>query len=258
VTLDQKIIYEQPLSERVRTFLRLDFLFRLTDHHLKGSTEWDIRSALNSLLDINDLISRTDIKNELIKELEKDSSVLGSWKQNPDVDAERLDIILADIRNFLDKLRDPGYQPGLSLKQNELVNAIKQRNAMLGGSCSFDLPAYHQWLHRDPELQRSALESWQDDLRTIKKGTFLVLNLIRNSSNPSQETAIQGNYQRSLEQNSNYQLIRIMLPSSSHFFPEISAGKHRFSVRFMEQSDSRYRPVQTDSDVEFRLQCCTL
>jgi len=256
--VDQKLTYEQPLNERVRTMLRLDFLFRLADHHLQGSTEWDTRSALNSLLDINDLISRTDIKNELIKELERDAAVLRNWQKNPEVDPDRLDIVLTDIHKFLENLRDTTCQPGLALKQNELVSAVKQRNAMLGGSCNFDLPAYHQWLHRPDVVQQAALEHWQDDLRIIKKSTFLALNLIRNSSTATLEIATQGMFQKSLEQNANYQLIRIILPADSAYFPEISAGKHRFSVRFMEQADTMCRPNQTDADVEFKLQCCTL
>ncbi len=28
--------------------------------------------------------------------------------------------------------------------------AIKQRTAIPGGVCEFDLPAYHWWLHQDP------------------------------------------------------------------------------------------------------------
>jgi cell division protein ZapD len=256
--VDHKLTYEQPLNERVRTMLRLDFLFRLADHHLQGSTEWDTRSALNSLLDINDLVSRTDIKNELIKELERDAAILRNWQKNPEVDPDRLDIVLTDIHKYLENLRDTSCQPGLALKQNELVSAVKQRNAMLGGSCNFDLPAYHQWLHRPDVIQQAALEHWQDDLRIIKKSTFLALNLIRNSSTATVEIATQGMFQKSLEQNANYQLIRIILPADSPYFPEISAGKHRFSVRFMEQPDTMCRPNQTDADVKFKLQCCTL
>ena len=37
-TVHGKITYEQPLNERVRTFLRLEFLFKQVKHHLHGRT----------------------------------------------------------------------------------------------------------------------------------------------------------------------------------------------------------------------------
>ena len=50
--MTQKIIYEQPLNERIRTFLRLEFLFAQASHHLHESSLWDSRCTLNSTLDI--------------------------------------------------------------------------------------------------------------------------------------------------------------------------------------------------------------
>lgn len=256
--MQQNIIYEQPLSERIRSFLRLDFLFRLTDHCLDGTTEWDSRATIDCLLDINDLLGRTDIKNELIKELEKDSSTLRTLKQNPGVDLERLEMILGNIQKYLESLRDQAYQPGQSLKQDELITSIRQRNAILGGSCNFDLPGYHQWLSRPLSFQKQSLLNWREDLEIIKQSTYLALNLLRNSNSPSNEIARNGFFQRPLEPNSNCQLIRIILPAGSNYFPETSAGKHRFSIRFMEQADTLNRPVQVDADIDFKLQCCGL
>jgi cell division protein ZapD len=253
-----QITYEQPLNERIRTLLRLDHLFKLAEHHMGGGSEWNVRSVLNTLLDINELIGRTDIKSELIKELERDLGTFKALQRNPGVDLKRLDLVLNDLQNYLEELRDANCQPGQLLKQDELVNSIKQRNVISGGTCNFDLPAYHQWLHRPLEVHRQQLEAWQQDLRIVRKSTLLVLNLIRNSSNPAVEIADKGFFQKSLELNSSCQLIRVVLPSSVSYYPEISAGKHRVTVRFMEQPDTMQRPVQTELNVEFNLHCCIL
>ncbi len=256
--MNPDIIYEQPLNERTRTFLRLDFLFNLARYHLQGTNVWDIRSALNCLLDISDLIARTDIKTELIKELERHSSTLHALQQNPGVDLKTLDHILDDIQQYLGLLRDKDCQPGNALRQDELISSIKQRNAILGGSCNFDLPAYHQWLNRSLDCQTESLERWQEDMEIIRKSIYLILDLVRNSSNPSSESAVGGFFQRPLDQGTNCQLIRIVLPADANQYPEVSAGKHRFTIRFMEQPDTRNRPVQTDQDVNFELHCCIL
>ena len=55
---------------------------------------------------------------------------------------------------------------------------------------------------------------------------------------------------------SGCQLVRVMLPRDSDLFPEISGGKHRFTVRFLHQPDFTARPQQTAADVEFAMQCC--
>ncbi len=256
--MNTEITYEQPLNERIRTFLRLEYLFRLADHYMIGKTEWDVRSVLDTLLDLTDLISRTDIKNELIKELERHAALFRALQKNPGVDPRRLDLVLNDIHKYLEGLRDMYCQPGQLLKQNELVSSIRQRNAISGGTCNFDLPAYHLWLNRPLAYQHQYLEEWQKDLAIIKSSILLILNLVRNSSNPQMEIASKGFFQKSMEQNSNCQLIRVMMDEKSPFFPEISAGKHRVTIRFMEQSDTTSRPVQTDLDVDFGLHCCLL
>ena len=69
--MPDKLIYEQPLNERIRSFLRLEFLFQQVRHHLEGSTEWDSRSALSSLLESMAIFRRSDLKSEVIKEVEK-------------------------------------------------------------------------------------------------------------------------------------------------------------------------------------------
>ena len=42
------------------------------------------------MLEVSDLLNRSDIKGELIKELERDSSVLAALRDNPGVDATTL------------------------------------------------------------------------------------------------------------------------------------------------------------------------
>jgi len=256
--VNKGIIYEQPLNERIRTFLRLEYLFTLADHYMIGDAEWDNRSLLDTLLDITDLISRTDIKNELLKELERLATTLRQLQKNPGVDPDRLELVLNDIHKFIEKLRDTYCLPGQALKQNELVSSIKQRNTISGGTCNFDLPAFHQWLNRPLEYRRKYLEEWQKDLVIIKNSVVLILNLIRNSSHPTTETAIKGFFQKAMEQNTTCQLILVVTPSDSVYFPEISAGKHRVTIRFMEQADTTIRSIQTETDVNFKLHCCLL
>ena len=46
------VIYEQPLNERMRTFLRLEFLYTQATYHSELPSPWSTRAAVASLLEI--------------------------------------------------------------------------------------------------------------------------------------------------------------------------------------------------------------
>src|SRR5690606_14479866 len=135
---------------------------------------------------------------------------------------------LAELNRQLVELRDAGCQPGQYLRSDELVQSVRQRNAIPGGTCNFDLPGFHHWLHRSPEDRRAQLEQWQADLQPIRGGLKLALHLIRNSSTPTRESAERGFFQKPMDSGAACQLVRVLLPAGSKYYPEISAGRHRF------------------------------
>jgi cell division protein ZapD len=52
-------------------------------------------------------------------------------------------------------------------------------------------------------------------------------------------------------------LLRVGLRRTQPYFAEISGGKHRFTIRFMNSNASE-RPTQSEEDVAFQLTCCIL
>ena len=86
----------------------------------------------------------------------------------------------------------------------------------------------------------------------------MILRLIRESSNPRQVTATGGFYQQQLDSGTPVQLVRVVMPFAADVFPEISGGKHRFTVRFSSQRQTGSRPTQSQDDIRFELQCCGL
>lgn len=256
--MNDPLIYEQPLNERVRTLLRIEYLFDRIGHHSESSDAWDARFTVSLLIELNELLKRSDIKAELTKELERHQSVLSALQSDPRVDKVRLKKVLGDVSETLSGLRDKDFEPGALLNSDELISSIKQRDSVAGGACNFDLPAYHYWLNKPAKTRQRHLREWQEDFLSIRKGTILALNIIRSNANPSRETATGGAFQKSIETTTTSQLIRILLPRDSEYFPEISGGKHRFSVRFMQQTLTADRSVQSGEDVEFELHFCVL
>ncbi|MGR8921382.1 MAG: cell division protein ZapD [Gammaproteobacteria bacterium] len=250
------VVYEQPLNERMRNCLRLEHLFQAVEAGIRGGSAWDARNAVARMLEICDFLVRTDVKGELIKELERNAGVLDGLRHKPGVSERALDATLDDISRVLARLKPSDYQPGTKLRGDELANQVRQRLSIPGGTCSFDVPALHFWLHGDPTIRSAHLADWMADLRVIEQATATILKLVRESTVPRHETAPKGFFQQQVESGGQVQIVRVVMPPSATVFPEISGGKHRFTVRFYAQPETGARPVQIEQDVDFELQCC--
>ena len=252
------ISFEQPLSERVRTMLRLEFLFTRAQEALAIQGIWSTRTAVECLIDVMSVLGRTDLKKELIKELERHAVTLDSLARNPKVDPQRLGQIQEQVAQFLSRLKGSEVGFGHALRHNEMFNSVRQRSSIPAGTCDFDLPAYHHWLKSDPQGNRAELAQWLGHFDLLREATDLCLNLVRESGITSNEQAQGGMFQRTLETATPCQMIRVRIPIDNLMFPEISAGRHRFTVRFMQQPDPAERAVQAQADVDFQLVCCVI
>ncbi len=250
-------IYEHPLNERLRFFLRLEFLFRLARHNLRGDAVWDSHNSLTALLEILSIVSRVDMKTEVIKELDRINSTLTALTQTPGVNTDTLDQLLTTLGGFKTQLHSMDGQLAQELRENELFKLVIQRSGIPGGLCDFDLPPYRHWLKQPADVRIEKLRYWLGTLDTLRLSVELMLKLIRESADTVPQVATGGNYQQNLNTDTPYQLIRVWLPANSPYFVEISAGKHRFTARFLNASDT-IRPAQTDVDVEFHISCCAL
>ncbi|GAB4358174.1 MAG: cell division protein ZapD [Gammaproteobacteria bacterium] len=256
-TVSKKAIYEQPLSERMRTLLRLESLFQSGLHHAKGRSVWDSRASMNSLLEILSIVSRSDLKSEIIKELERHSANLVAMQNNPQVDKERLIEIVQRLDSLASRLHSHQGQIAQNLRHNEFLSSIRQRSAIPGGTCAFDLPAYYHWLQESAPERVEQLMAWYGEFSLLRSGVDIILELTRSSSTPTLEVATNGFYQQPLPPNLPCHMLRVTVPRTSPYYAEISGSRHRFTIRFMEASVSG-RAVQTSDNVEFELTRCIL
>ncbi len=250
--------YELPLNERVRTFMRLEHLFARIHRHTEGGDPWDSRAALTGLLEVLAILGRGDVRSDVLREMERQGQTLARLKNRSGVDSTRLGSILESLEKLRGKLDASEAQVGRTLKDNEFLGALRQRSAIPGGTCGFDLPSLQHWLSLPADVRRRQLQHWLEQLAALDRSIRLVLMLLRESAAPTRETASSGLFQRTLESGASCQLIRVLLDEGTAAFPEISGGKHRFTIRFLEQPDVTQRPRQLQRDVAFQLACCQL
>ena len=249
-------IYEQPLNERMRTFLRLEFLYRQMLYQAEQESSWASRSTLNSLLDILSILSRGDVRGDVLKELERQLFILERLNQSQDIDMGRLQGVMKNLQTLRGSLSTIGPKYLQPLRDSEFLNAIRHRSSIPGGTCAFDIPEFTHWLRQDYGRRSDDIANWVEIVRPLCEAVLGLLWLIRNSKQPSRESARAGVYQHSMKRETINGLIRISLPAGATLFPEVSGGQHRFSVRLMHWHPGDERPVQTDQDVEFDLTVC--
>lgn len=250
------IAYEQPLNERVRTLLRLEFLYCQGRFGIAGESQWHSRLALSTLIEVMDLLSRGDLRSELQKELARLSNTLQALQQTPTVDPDRLRAILSECDRLSERLRAGPYAIGREIKGNDFLKAVAQRSSISGGTCSFDLPVYHRWLHLPPEVRRADLELWFGGFDTVAEATALILRLLRESADATPEVASGGTFQASLDRAIPYQMLRVIVTQGIQYFPEISGNRHFCNIRFLEQTSTQDQPRPVSTDIEFRLERC--
>lgn len=248
--------YELPLSERMRTFLRLEFLYQQMLYNGEDESGWATRATITTLLDILAILSRGDVRGEVHKELDHQINALQRFQSQPRVDKKRLDNLIKNLLESRGEVSDIGTQFLQPIKDSEFLRAIKHRNSIPGGTCEFDLPEYNHWLRQSYERREQDLAQWIAAIRPLCDAVVEVLWLIRESAEPAEKTAINGMFQHSMQKDVNCRLLRVILTDNSTLFPEISGSQHRFTVRFLEWSTIDSRAVQTGHDVAFQLAIC--
>jgi len=253
ITKPDHVCFEQPLTERMRTFLRLEFLYDQARFHCEGSSQHSARATVSSILEMLVILGRGDLRAEVIKELERQSERLAQFRRTPGVDAERLNGLIADLELLKNRLAGIGSQFLQPLKDSDFLSAIKHRSAIPGGTCSFDMPDYGYWL-RLPSVERAKqLTKWLDTLSPLCAAVAELLWLAREASSPTNCVAESGFYQHNLDRNVQLNMVRVEVARGAGLFPEISAGRHRFTIRFVQWQGVHTRPIQTSANVPFSL-----
>ncbi len=255
--MSDTLIFEQPLNEKCRLLLRVAHLFDQLDFHLPQADRWHTRAALQALLDIASILARADIKPELLKELDFYNAVLSRVAPGPQVDTGVLQQVIDELRATHAALASQPGQLGEQLRKDDFLSSVYQRSAIPGGTSDFDLPQLHQWLQQDHARRLTFLQAWCEQIQAVRSAVNLLLRMIRHSTTFVPNQAVRGFFQQNLDRDLKIQMVRVALPATSELFAEISGGRHRFSIRFM-QSEPERSATQTDQDITFRLNICSV
>ncbi len=249
------ILYEYPFNERIRTYLRLEHLFRRLGQLVPRDHPIDHHYALTTLFEVMDVAARADLKSDVMKDLEKQKNALSALRGNPGIAMEKLDEVIAKLDDCFATLNNLPGKVGLALVDNEWLMSVRSRVGIPGGTCEFDLPAYYAWQHRSAPERRADVERWASTLSPLAESIHLLLRLLRDSGNPQKVMAIAGQLQQTLPTGRSFQLLRLRINPQMGLVPEISANRLIVSVRLMRQHAADKLMVSVD-DAAFELTLC--
>ncbi len=250
------ILYEYPFSEKIRSFLRLEFLFQRLSffhQHFASSPEND-EALLGALFDIMEVCERGDARNTLLQELDKQKLTLQSYRSYPDINLVAIESALVDLNRVSRELHDAG-KIGRAARDCEWLAKIKNRYVVPGGLSSTEFPAYHGWMLGDHVQRQAVVDAWVASFNPLSEAVNSLLHFIRASREPEYVTTPpSGVFERALR-GQPFQLIRVWVPASGGIYPEISANKHVTFVR-LYQLNERLEPQLVTKPISLKIAFC--
>lgn len=243
------VLFEYPLNEKMRTWLRIEYLLQQLTGSMPVSNPVSALSFFRGIADLLDIFDRGDMRADLVKELDRQQHKLQSWLNVSGVDTAR-------VTELQQKLKSQSVQlltaprMGQQLREDRFISQVRQRLSIPGGCCSFDLPALHIWLNLPDNERQIQTEEWYDTLRPLQESLTSVLELIRQSGSFQPQISLNGFFQDTAE---DADLLRLTLDSAVTLYPQISGHKNRYAIRFLPMDTGE---SEIPSRLSFELACC--
>lgn len=249
------ILYEYPFNERIRTYLRLQQLFNRLGLLIQREDALDHHFALSTLFEIMEVGTRSELKSEVLKDLERQKQLYTGYRGNPAISEKALDDLIGQLDDHFEVLNQVSGRIGQSLTENDFLMSLRSRTVIPGGTCEFDLPAYHAWKHHDAVTRIRDLQHWTAVFAPLAQSIQLLLQMLRETGSSQKVMAASGLLQQNLPQGRTFQLLRLKIDPSLGITPEISCNRLLVVIRMLrQQDDGKLVPVQ--DDVPFELALC--
>jgi len=250
----QVILYEYPFNERIRTYLRLEQLFRRLGELASRQSPLDHHFAIQTIFEIMDVAARADMKSDVLKDLDRQKAQLNAYRGNPAISEHALNEVISQIDHCFNQLSELNGKTGQSLTENDWLMSIRSRIGIPGGTCEFDLPAYFHWQHLGAAERQADLQRWMMPLMPLAEAIVLLLKMLRDSGSAQKVVAPGGQFQQNLPQGRTFQLLRLRMDPRTGMVPEISGNRLMLSVRLLRLGeDTRLHPVGDDGSFELTL-----
>lgn len=237
------IVYEYPLNERVRILMRLEHLGNTLEELLRRGDALSHHHALDTMFQIADVCEqRTDLKSEILKELERYRQTILSYKGIESLE-QRVNQLLTQIDQCYSDFNAQSGNLSAELNSHEWLLSVRGRIHIPAGLCAFDHPSYFTWQHQSSEQRGRDMQIWMQALQPIMACVRLLMRLLRDTEVAQKVMTQEGIYQQSLNTGKNYQLLRVSMQPNMQLVPAISAHRLMVTIRMMRLEGEKMQPA---------------
>jgi cell division protein ZapD len=249
---NQVSLYEEPVQEKIRKFIKIEFLLNKIYYFKGKDNKSENYISLLALCELYEILSRSDIKSELIREIETQNTYLQKIKEIPQADSSKLNSVLEKQSQLLKLIYSIEINYLDHLERDILFKTILKNSFTQLQPASIDF-----WLSRDILNRETQIDLWLEPLIFIKRSIDFILEVIRKSGRFEDRVAEKGFFMEKLDPKKNILLVRVTLTSDLYYYPQISVGKQRLTIMFMTKDD-RNNLVPHQEDLTFILTTCSL
>ncbi|NDF78825.1 MAG: cell division protein ZapD, partial [Betaproteobacteria bacterium] len=233
----------------------LEHLFFRLGELMGRSSATDHHFAITTVFEIIEVGARAELKTDVLKDLEKQKHLLAAYRGNPAISEKALDQVIGQLDACFAALKDQPGKLGSTLSEIDWLMSLRSRAAIPGGTCEFDLPAYHAWQHHTPAARQANLYAWSQHFSPLATSIQLMLKMLRESGSTQKVMATGGQLQQNLPQGRNFQLLRLRMDDSLNLTPEISCNRLLVVIRLMQQQEDG-KLLASKEDTPFEMTLC--
>lgn len=248
-------IYEIPLNNRIRHFLRYEYLVNEIEARLTSEEDYAVIEILRLLHNLIEINTNNDMRSEVMQYLNCQYQQLRELENQPQVDQIHLQKKIEEKRRMLTDIEKISI-PITMYHNHYLLSTTKSRFNVTGGLASFHLPMFATWTTLPRSRQQADLNEWYAPFKALYKGIQSGLSMTRASQEFKAYQSETGYYMEDFSPPRNYQMIRLCLDRD--IFPRLSASPSRLIVYFFKATDFQERPRQVKTFIKFEMAFCNL
>lgn len=252
------ILYEFPLRDSARLFLRLEVLGQQLKQANGHRGPERNRAAAHAVLSALDLVFREDMRAHLLQQiyhLQRNYEIL---RAREDIRQEGLKTILAELEQFRQELVQLKSNEVRTLRFDPLISALRQRGSVTDAAMAVDLPMYQWWLQSGAERRREDIKRWTEAFQPLLDANGKFLALLRQRGEYRDCEASRGGFTASITLGHELWMVRIAVPAGTPCFPQVSGASDsgKVHVRFMQTPSGKEAAEPYRVDFPFQLAVC--
>lgn len=223
-------VYELAMSESSRLCTKLEKTFQQVRSHLNKRGFESRHMALESVLDLMQVLDRPDVRARLVQTLQTILDYLHNISSSSGVHAQRVQILQSEFRHDLEFLHASTTRLGSALFEDATLMLLRSHLNVHGQAAYQISSVCHLWKTQDDGLVFSCFQRWIEPVLPLERTVMRVMSFMREHYKTYPCEVDNGFSKWSLTKGESIFMVGIVVPNM--IVPAVSSGQNLISVTF--------------------------